>query len=51
MEIVYNGRAMSNINLYSKIDTKKKISKHRTIQINCLNASFSKEKNDISLEY
>ena len=41
---IYRGTAKSNINLYSKIDTAKKTTKHIHIQISCLKDSFWKEK-------
>ena len=50
IDIEYNGPAKSKMNLYSKIETEKKITKHKQIQINCLKDSFSIENTLTSLE-
>ena len=49
-DIEYNGTAKSKMNLYSKIEIAKKITRHKQIQINCLIDSFSIENTLTSLE-
>ena len=46
----YNGTAKSKMNLYSKIEIEKNITRHKEIQINCLKDSFSIENTLTSLE-
>tara|TARA_B100001123_G_C15036237_1_gene917511 strand:+ start:580 stop:774 length:195 start_codon:yes stop_codon:yes gene_type:complete len=46
----YNGTAKSKMNLYSKIEIEKNITRHKEIQINCLKDSFLIENTSTSLE-
>ena len=49
-DMEYNGTAKSKMNLYSKIEIEKNITRHKEIQINCLKDSFLIENTSTSLE-